>query len=194
MAASPAKPRNAWPRRARYGNVGLIYPVGINRYKSGKWKGGRPVEFRPEVAEKMLGFLRRGCYFETAADAAGVTRHTARAWLHRGAQEDGEPEFRRWHEDVIQAMAASELDLLQHVVDAGHEKWQAAAWILERRHPERWGPTVKLTSSTIESMVSRLTDAELEVLADVIKERALGPGAPENVEVEVSDEEDSDAK
>ena len=34
----------------------------------------------------------------------------------------------------------SEVDLVEYVARGGQTNWRAAAWLLERRYPERWGP------------------------------------------------------
>lgn len=157
--------------------------MGINRHKNGKWRGGRPSKWNPELALKFLRLLRSGCYLETAADAIGVSRSTVRNWLYQGAQEDARPHLAQFSADTHQALAEAELDALEHVRRAGHEKWQAAAWYLERRAPDRWGPTLKLDAAAIERMVERLSDDELEAFAEVIERRALGSGNPKETEI-----------
>jgi hypothetical protein len=44
------------------------------------------------------------------------------------------------HIRELLARATSEERLVAHVAAAARTNWRAAAWILERRHPERWAP------------------------------------------------------
>jgi hypothetical protein len=41
--------------------------------------------------------------------------------------------------DALIEEALSEARLLVYVAQAARTQWRAAAWLLERRHPERWG-------------------------------------------------------
>jgi hypothetical protein len=36
------------------------------------------------------------------------------------------------------ALADAEADKFERIRQAGATRWQANAWLLERRHPERW--------------------------------------------------------
>ena len=169
--------------------------VGLN-YKNGKPMPGRECKYTREIGQRIIQAVRKGCFVETAADAAGVRRSTVRDWLYRGAREDAPPRLAKFNREMHQALADAELDLVEHVRIAGHEKWQAAAWLLERRYPDRWGPKLRLSAEAIERMVAELSEAELETLATVISERSLpadgsgnGNGDVVDVEAEVIENE-----
>ncbi|OGG56630.1 MAG: hypothetical protein A3F84_08380 [Candidatus Handelsmanbacteria bacterium RIFCSPLOWO2_12_FULL_64_10] len=126
--------------------------------------GGRPSKLNPALQKRIVQAIRRGCYVETAAALAGLHKDTFYAWLKKGAQEDGEKIYRDFSAAVEKALAESERDDLAVIEKAGRgyevtkEKtvvykdgsvetttetstrfnWQAAAWRLERRFPERW--------------------------------------------------------
>jgi hypothetical protein len=44
------------------------------------------------------------------------------------------------HTREVIGRAVAEERLVAYVASAARSQWRAAAWLLERRHPERWGP------------------------------------------------------
>lgn len=106
----------------------------------------RPTKLTPEVHETIVGMLRKGNFVETAAAAAGVDRETVRRWLRRGASAKS-GRFKRFRDDVLAAVSEAEVGLVDLVRKAAKGKrpaWQAAAWMLERKFPERWGRRLKV--------------------------------------------------
>ena len=89
------------------------------------------IDSEPEIVEKLLRLISAGNYIETAAAGVGVSRDTLYRWMKE------RPEFR---EQVQEATAKAEaIDLQRISIAAQSGIWQAAAWRLERRFPERWG-------------------------------------------------------
>jgi transposase-like protein len=117
---------------------------------------GRPTKLTPDLKERIVGAIRSGAYNETAAAFAGIAESTFYAWL-ANAQKDREanPEqgtdFTEFQEAVEKAQAEAELDKLLIIGKAARGQptaegvpgtpgsWQAAAWMLERKHPDRYG-------------------------------------------------------
>jgi transposase len=97
----------------------------------------RKSKLTPEAQEKILRHLRIGAYVETAAAAAGISRDTFDNWLKRGAE--GKAPYAAFAEAVDQAVAESEARDLATILAASKTQWQAAAWRLERRFPEKYG-------------------------------------------------------
>jgi hypothetical protein len=91
----------------------------------------------PELQEKLLNLLRRGNYIETAAACVGIHKDTFYAWMKRGSR--GDKRFAAFVEAVHRAMAESEAMDLAIIQRASANQWQAAAWRLERRFPEKYG-------------------------------------------------------
>lgn len=104
------------------------------------------IDLTPELSEKICNVLRAGNYIETAANYAGVTRNTFYRWLRRGARAEEaddtsnlEAPYRAFHAAVSESMAAAEIRDVALIAKAATDQWQAAAWRLERRYPEKWG-------------------------------------------------------
>jgi hypothetical protein len=102
--------------------------------------------------EMVIQALQVGCPVKHAAMAAGIPNSTFAGWitngraeLHRREQGDEpNPAHDDWCKlvtDVDTAIATgavSQVVSIQRAANAG--RWQAAAWLLSRRHPEEWGP------------------------------------------------------
>lgn len=108
------------------------------RNKRGRPKMGRPSKITPELQAELIKWLNAGNYIETAAHLAGVSKQTVYAWLKKG-QKQSRGQFRDFLDAVKKAEAGAEARLLLLVEKAAAKNWQAAAWRLERKHPERWG-------------------------------------------------------
>jgi hypothetical protein len=104
---------------------------------------GRPSKLTKHRQERIVGALREGNYFSTACEAADVGESTAREWVARGEGRSARPAsapYAAFAVAVKKARAEAEARALRQVRQAAAEgTWQAAAWYLERAHPERWG-------------------------------------------------------
>lgn len=99
----------------------------------------RLLKLTAERSEKIIGYLRAGAYIETAAAAAGISKQTLYNWLRRAAAEDEEdPSFAKFAAAVEEAQALAEVRDIALIGKAAETQWQAAAWRLERKSPERW--------------------------------------------------------
>jgi transposase len=119
---------------------------------------GRPTKLTPEVQKRIIDALRAGNYVETAAAYAGIGRQTLYDWLHRGAKE-GKGAYHEFHEAVEKALAESEVRDVALIAKAAEAQWQAAAWRLERRAPERWGKRVTVDDQQKQSLRIKWPDA-----------------------------------
>jgi hypothetical protein len=91
----------------------------------------------PELQEKILLHLRLGAYVETAAACAGIHKDTFYEWMKKGAR--GIAPYVAFAAAVNKAVAESESRDLATILKAAQSQWQAAAWRLERRFPEKYG-------------------------------------------------------
>jgi len=128
---------------------------------------GRPIKLTPDLQARIVAFLGAGAYVETAAAAAGVSKQTLYNWLSRGA--DGEEPFEAFLDAVEKAQGEADIRDLKTIRDAANGGvWQAAAWRLERRHPEQWGRRrVEMTGAD-----GGPVDVKTLTLAEVIEEIA----------------------
>jgi hypothetical protein len=131
-----------------------------------------------QVAEQLLAALRAGAYVAQACEAAGISRRTFYEWWRAGAADDGEPELVALRESVEAAKAQGEVRQVAYIATAAQSNWQAAAWLLERRYPERWARASQrdrdaIVAEATEATEGALTDpfAEIDELAKRRRER-----------------------
>ena len=109
-------------------------------------KRGRPTgsnKLTPELQQKIVDAIRMGNYIETAAAFSGISKDTLYRWLRQG-REAKRGKFRNFSDAVEKALAESEMRDVAVIATAAKENWQAAAWRLERKFPERWGRRQKV--------------------------------------------------
>lgn len=103
----------------------------------------RPVtQCSEEIAHKIAGFLAHGSYWEPACVASGISYPTVRRWIQQAAkdEDDGIEDsiFIRFRDILDKATADAETGLVK-IIAGNPDDWRAQAFILERRHRERWG-------------------------------------------------------
>ena len=104
-----------------------------------KRPNGRPPEINDAVVHKIVTAIRAGNYMETAATFAGIAKPTLYYWLKKGNKEKSGV-YRDFLNSVNKALAEAEMrDVLNIDKAAGTGQWQASAWRLERKFPDRWG-------------------------------------------------------
>jgi len=102
-----------------------------------KKKATSNLKFTPELQERIVAFLRGGNYVETAAACVGIHKDTFYDWCKKGRK--GIKPYASFVEAVDKAMAESEARDVTLIGKAATVNWQAAAWRLERRMPQKWG-------------------------------------------------------
>ena len=105
---------------------------------------GRPQAYTAAKAARIVEAIKKGLPYKLAAAAGGVSYNTFIRWRNDGSNPDGPPHFVNFLNQVRQAEAAAamrQLDLIEKA--ARKSNWQAAAWILERRHPDLFGKEAK---------------------------------------------------
>ena len=99
---------------------------------------GAKLKLTPAVQKKITDAIAGGNYNVVAAQFAGIGQSTFYLWLEQGenAQSGKKREF--W-EAVKDAEARAETRNVLLIERAADTQWQAAAWMLERKHYDRWG-------------------------------------------------------
>lgn len=97
----------------------------------------RKTKLTKELQDRITSVIAAGNYLEVAYRLAGVSHETFYRWLRLG--EQGRRPYSEFYEAVKKAEAAAEAKRILVIQKASEENWQAAAWYLERRYPERWG-------------------------------------------------------
>ncbi len=103
---------------------------------------GRPPLLTPAVQAKLCELLASGVIIKTAAGFVGVSKATIHRWMALGRKK-GSGIYRQFRQEVLRALAQAEIREVLVINKAGPKDWRAAAWILERRWPERWGRTTR---------------------------------------------------
>jgi hypothetical protein len=109
-----------------------------------KRERGRPTKFVPKYKNAILDNIKLGMPFEFATAAAKVDYSTFRNWMVKG-EKDKKGEYFDFLEQVQEAEAIAVRNNLARIAKASIEgSWQAAAWILARRHPEHFSENSKV--------------------------------------------------
>ena len=135
----------------------------------------RPTKLTRDRHDLIVKLLRAGNYLETAAAAAGVSVACQREWLRRGEREADagkDTVYTRFWSDASAAMAQAEARDVAFISQAAATDWRAAAWRLEHRHPDRWGPRrdMKVEHSGSAGLVVALTRDEVRRAARMKEE------------------------
>lgn len=145
----------------------------------GKSLVGRPSKFNENVKERLLYALSTGNAIEPSCVYAGIDYTTYRKWMQRGEKE-GKGVFFEFYEAVNVMIAEAEINLIGKLNNS--PDWKASAWILERRHSERWSASHKIKVEV---------EKQLEAAVDVLKGK-LPPEIYEQVLQVWTDSENTD--
>ena len=107
---------------------------------------GRPSKFTPERRAAIINDIACRVPYEYAAEANGICEDTLYDWLKTGKQhrrEGIDSDYSAFSEGV---KAAERSRIIEHNTNiAQHvDKWQADAWILERRWYKHYGSNAPL--------------------------------------------------
>lgn len=148
---------------------------------------GRKTKLTPAIQARIVEVIAAGNYLETAAAHAGINKQTLHKWLSWGERQ-GRGLYKQFAEAVRKAQADSETrDVLLISKAAQEGAWQAAAWMLERKHPARWARRDRLDVNASGSIVhthltrsdlAKLSDDELKVMESIYA-KLLPPPAPD---------------
>lgn len=105
----------------------------------------RKLKITQDTTDKICLAIRAGNYAKVAAEMAGIGETTYYRWLELGQKEGASKVYREFWESIKRAEADAEVAAVALIRQAANNgTWQAASWLLERKHGERWGRNDKL--------------------------------------------------
>jgi transposase len=113
-------------------------------------RGNKAIEIAPAMIAEAYRLAKSCEYLETVAPMLGIGKTTLYSWLKRGGREQrrldqgrkakaDEAAYVELANAIKKGRAECEmanLELIRAAAESG--QWVAAAWRLERSHPERW--------------------------------------------------------
>lgn len=101
-------------------------------------KTGRKLKLTRKLIDEAESLVKAGNYYSTVFQYLGIAETTWYRWLDEGKTESSglKKEFR---ERIKSAESHGEIRNVQIIQKAASKSWQASAWYLERKFPERWG-------------------------------------------------------
>jgi len=138
---------------------------------------GRPSSYTPALARAVCSAIASGLPVGVACRQHGIARQTLYDWRVQGRA--GREPFAGFAARLERATAEAESRSVLAVVKAAKRDWRAAAWMLERRWPQRYAlrQTVR-----VEKAPADMTDAELEAELERLGYVRAEPPPPPPVE------------
>ena len=134
-----------------------------------KSNAGRKTKLNDARLKKVVDGITAGLPYDTACALAGIHYTTFLNWMKRG-EEEKTGEFFKFFEEVKKAEAIAESVHIKNIKDAGRNGvWQADAWMLERRYPEKWGK-----KEQVKQEISGPEGAPLQVQFEIVDGRTAG--------------------
>ena len=98
-----------------------------------------PAKITPELVKRMGDLFRLGMSQQQVARFHGIAPQTLRKWIYAGRKAKKgiyrDLVLEMWHGE---AAAVKDCLVNLHKAHVDGNKWQAAAWYLERKHQEEW--------------------------------------------------------
>lgn len=136
------------------------------------------LKLTPKLKDTICEYIKEGNYINTACEAVGISKHAFFMWMKKGEAES-EGVYRDFFDSIKKAQADGEMFLLKTIRVKSMEQWTAAAWILERKYPEKWGrreyikiveddvPAESATKvQSLKDALNNMTDKDLENLLE----------------------------
>ena len=117
--------------------------------------------------EELLENLRSGMSIVAACALSSVSRTSYYNWI----KQDSE-----WAEEAEAAIRFGEAVQVSRISQAGVDDWRAAAWLLERRFPNEWGPRQEVSLTQVNDGGAALVVAMIEQTDARLKQLEEGNG------------------
>jgi hypothetical protein len=142
---------------------------------------GRPTTLTEALQAEFVALLGRGHYLNHACDLLQVPSVTVWEWMKRGETEirKGYPDepYARFYR-AVKAAQGTLIDECLQVIRGGEDRWQAAAWLLERKFPDWYAERKRLeltgegggpVEHSYKPDLSKLSTAEMRQLRDIME-------------------------
>ena len=113
----------------------------------------------PELQEQFCKAIENGDSILGACGYVGISEQTYYNWINRAEEAKTKTKFVKFKECVDKAKAKALHNFEQVITNASMEHWQAAAWMLERRHPNLYGKREKIEADVNHKGLTGLADA-----------------------------------
>lgn len=128
-------------------------------------KTGRPSKLTPENKSALLACIKLGNYVEVSCETVGISKNTYYEWIKKAekAREQGRTnEYTEFQDELTRAQGIAEINMVKKISE--NEDWKAQAWILARRHNERWGKPDEAPSITAKATQNEDNSLQIEVV------------------------------
>ncbi len=121
---------------------------------------GRPSKFTPERRASIIDAVSHRIPYEMAAEANGISLDTLYEWLRIGKEHRSEG-IDSDYTIFSEALKRAEMTKVREhteIIAARPERWQADAWLLERRWHKHFGPNAQLNE--LNNKLDQLLDGD----------------------------------
>lgn len=146
----------------------IIVPEGSGRKQA---QVSRKSKISKEMITKITNLIKAGNFAKIACQVARISEDTYYRWIklgkahleNDGLDEEGNPSlYSEFSESIKEAEAQAEARVVMKIQQAMDETWQAGAWYLERKYPERWAKREQLTIAEGDPLPLYETDPDTE--------------------------------
>lgn len=141
---------------------------------------GRPPKYNdPQILKVLFDTLHEGASIQAACDLAGIDKSNITKWCRYA--RSGDEKYIPFLNGYKKARAGLESALVKNIRTAANTQWQAAAWMLERLKPKRYGrknnisfngdAIVRSGAINPEQFVQMLTAEQLSQLISAIENK-----------------------
>jgi hypothetical protein len=132
----------------------------------------KPAKLDAKNLAVIITLIKAGNHIDTAAQTVGIGSQLIKRYLSIGHdeyetvmqqlenEEPGEESdvqlsiYAQLYVNVLQAQAYGQAECVEKISKAGMFQWQAAAWLLERRHGKQWGrPATTATTKEVKHTI-----------------------------------------
>lgn len=135
---------------------------------------GRELLLDDRRHKAIVEFIKGGSTITNACRAVGISQEAYFTWMRHG--RNGREPYVAFFEDVQRAKALARYSLERVIIEAAPDDWRAAAWMLERQHPEEYAqrsevrtihelpPPADLQGLGAETLEARIRDMDAKKL------------------------------